>query len=123
MPVLHHDFDGRSRPIWVRLGDRIGEVAAHVEPQRRDAGKRGRAVPGLADDDDVWLGLQFADAAADDLMIIEQENADLASRRRADRRRLGAACGRAAPSRWVAPSGWIVAAPSGVGSVPLPGYR
>ena len=48
-----------------------------VRAQRGDAGQRLRGGAGFADDLDVVLGLQqLRDAAADDLVVVEQEHRD-----------------------------------------------
>jgi hypothetical protein len=61
-----------------------------VGPQRRDAGQRGLGGARLPHHRDIRLGLQqVADPFADDLVIIQQEHADLPSRSHASEPRRG----------------------------------
>ena len=71
--------DGADRPADLDAGA-VGKPRVehrHVGAQRRDAGGGLRGQPGLADHDDVAGRLQQrAQSVPDDLVVVEQEDAD-----------------------------------------------
>ena len=77
---LRPDVAAHADAVTVRQPD---VEHGHVRLQGRDPGQRGFRGARLADDDDVGLGLQeLSDAPPDDLMVVQQEYADLPLGRR-----------------------------------------